>query len=153
MIEARRRAYLEALGFDVWLARPPAPEPGLLTVGPGSGSTLLVCDVAEDSTTDLASDLARALGGDPTWAWLAPLEAADGQVLGEVISGRLITRVVLFGAETARHLLGGKTPDIVGSATMAVVTGLQELAVSGSARQSLWQQMRQWQRTVGSDAR
>ena len=74
MIETRRRAYLEALGFDVWLARPPAPEPGALSVGPGSGSTLLVCDAAADSTPDLAKDLARALGGEPTWAWLEPLD-------------------------------------------------------------------------------
>jgi len=153
MIEAKRRAYLEALGFDVWLARPPAPEPGWLTVGPGSGSTLMICDVAADSTTDLAADLARALGGEPTWAWLDLPDEAVGQALGEVISDRLITRVVLFGAETARRLFGGKPPDVVGSATMSVVPGLQELAVSGSARQSLWQQMRKWQRTAGSHSR
>jgi len=153
MIEARRRAYLEALGFDVWLARSAAPEPGSLTVGPGNGSTLLVCGEAAESTTELAMDLGRAFGGEPAWAWLEPTDEAGGQVLGEVISSRLMTRVVLFGAETARRLFQGNAPAMVGSAEIAVVPDLRELAVSGSARQSLWQQMRKWQRTAGGDSR
>lgn len=153
MIEARRRAYLEALGFDIWLTRSAGSEPGWLTVGPGSGSMLLVCAEAADRTTDLAKDLARAIGGEPVWGWLDGSSEAGGQVLGDVISGRLITRVVLFGAETARRLLQGKSPEFVGSAAIAMVPSLQELAVSGFARQSLWQQVRKWQQTAGADSR
>jgi hypothetical protein len=91
--EARRRAYLEALGFDVWVARSAAPgggaqpaasfdapleasfdaladhQHGRIQVGSGRGSTLLVCSSAADSASKFAADVVRALGGDPAWAW------------------------------------------------------------------------------------
>ena len=153
MIEMRRRAYLEALGFEVWVARPAAAEPGRLNVGLGSGSTLLVCEAADDCATELAGDLARAVGGEPAWAWLDPADGTGGQDLGDIISGRLITRILLFGAETARRLFRGSAPQIVGSAAVAIVPGLQELAVSGSARRSLWQQLRKLNTTAGADPR
>jgi DNA polymerase III psi subunit len=149
MIEERRRAYLEALGYDVWVARPPAPEPGRLSVGVGGGSTLLVCDAAGDCSTELARDLVRTVGGEPAWAWLDPVDESGGEALGDVVSGRLITRILLFGRGTAQRLFQGSVPEIVGSATVMVVPALQELAVSGLARQTLWQQLRKWQRPAG----
>jgi hypothetical protein len=149
MIEARRRAYLEALGYDVWVARPPAPEPGRLSVGPGGGSTLLVCDAAGDCGTELARDLVRTVGGEPAWAWFDPEDESGGQGLGDIVSGRLITRILVFGRETAQRLFEGSAPEIVGSATLMVVPDLQELAVSGLARQTLWRQLRKWQLPAG----
>jgi hypothetical protein len=143
MIEARRRAYLEALGYDVWVTRPAAAERGRLGVSGGQGSTLLVCPAIADRDTELAGDLARALGGDPVWAWLDPAADVDGQRLEDIIAGRLITRVVLLGPEPGRCLFRGPAPEIIGSATVSTAPALEELAVSGSARLSLWRQLRQ----------
>jgi len=151
MIEARRRAYLEALGLDVWVVRPAAGEPDRLTAGAGSGSTLLVCPAAADCTTELARDLVRAMGGEPVWAWLEPPAEDGGQALGDIVSGRLITRVLLFGTEAAQRLFRGGAPEIVGSAAVSIVPGLQELAASGSARRSLWRQLRSLSLATGGD--
>jgi hypothetical protein len=142
MIEARRRAYLEALGVDVWITRQPAGERGPMGVGKGRGSTLLICPAAADSSTELARDLARALGGDPVWAWLDPDPGEDCQDLEDVVADRLITRVFLFGPEPARALFRGAPPEILGSATVSVLPGLDELAVRGTAKQAAWKQLR-----------
>jgi hypothetical protein len=142
MIEARRRAYLEALGFDVWVTRPAAAERSRLGVSGGQGSTLLVCPAIADSDTELARDLARALGGDPVWAWLDPPADADGQQLEEIIAGRLLTRVVVFGPEPLRCLFRGPAPETIGSATVLSAPALEELAASGSARLALWRKLR-----------
>ena len=44
MIESQRRAYLDAMGLDVWSIKPPQPEFDRLIFQPGEGSTLLICD-------------------------------------------------------------------------------------------------------------
>jgi len=142
MIEARRRAYLHALGFDVWLARTPAAEHGLLGVGDGRGSTLLICQSAADQETELAADLSRALGGEPVWAWLDPGADDDSQALEDIIDSRLITRVLLFGPEPGRNLFRGTVPQIIGSATVSVAPAMDQLAVSAPARKALWRQLR-----------
>jgi hypothetical protein len=141
MIEARRRAYLEALGFDVWIARPPAPEPGRLGVGTGRGSTLLICRSAADCTAELASDLARALGGDPLWSWLDPAAGDEAEFLADIVASRLITRVLLFGSAAARSLFQGPPPAMLGSAEIVEAPGLEELAISASARKTLWRRL------------
>lgn len=142
MIEARRRAYLEALGLDVWITRPPAAERGRVGVGAGEGSALLVCPSVDDCNMEIAEDLARALGGDPVWAWLEPVSENDGQFLEDIVADRLITRVLLFGPEPGRSLFKGPVPALVGSAVVAVAPALEELAANGSARQALWRQLR-----------
>ena len=164
MIEARRRAYLEAMGFDVWVARSAAQPPaqamsqsmsqstsqsGLLVVGPGQGSTLLVCASAAETASKFAADLTRALGGDPAWAW--PDRGGPGGGTGDgggdslgleaVIGARLITRVVIFGADTARWLFDGAVPEVVASAAVSTLDGLGELAVRGAAKRALWQRL------------
>lgn len=152
MIEARRRAYLEAMGFDVWVARSPAQsmaqpmsQPGLLVVGPGQGSTLLVCAAAAETASKFAADLTRALGGDPAWAWPDRDGRGDGggESLGleAAIGARLITRVVIFGADTARWLFDGAVPEVVASAAVLTLDGLEELAVRGAAKRALWQRL------------
>lgn len=160
MIEARRRAYLEAMGFDVWVARSAAQpiaeagsQPGLLVVGPGQGSTLLVCAEAAQTAGKFAADLTRALGGDPVWAW--PDRGGDGDGprdgsgdgggdslgLEAAIGARLFTRVVIFGADTARWLFEEAVPEVVASAAVSTLDGLEELAVSSAAKRALWQRL------------
>jgi len=138
MAELRRRAYLEAMGFDVWLRRPSGPEPGRLVVGPGSGSTLLVCAAPAASGGRLAADIARAIGSEPVWAWPDPKGDPGRPGVEEAVGDGLFTRLLVFGEDLARELFGAEAPRIVGSAAVAVLPDLDELAVSGSARRTLW---------------
>lgn len=145
MIEARRRAYLEAMGLDVWLPRRAAAEgqaTGLLRLGPGEGSTLVVCAEAAESAGKFAGDLARALGAEPVWAWPDRDGGGDGVSLPDIIDSRLITRVLLLGGTTIGWLFPDKVPVTVGSAAIARVAAMDELTLSGSAKQNLWHCMR-----------
>lgn len=142
MIEARRRAYLEALGLDVWVARAAAPEGALLGASAGQGSTLLICPSFADCETVIAADVARALGGDPVWAWLEPAADAGAQRLEDLLIDRLITRALLFGAVPARALFRDAVPEIIGSATLSMAPPLQELAASAIVRRDFWRQLR-----------
>jgi DNA polymerase III psi subunit len=138
VIEQRRRAYLEAMGFEVWLPRPAGPAPGLVYLGPGDGSVLLVCESPEATGSRLAADIARAVGGNPVWAWPDGHGAGQGVTLEQAVSHRLFTQVLLLGQELAESILGGKPPDVLGSAAVTVAPGLQELGERASARQQLW---------------
>lgn len=153
MIEARRRAYLEALGFDVWIARSAAPEGARLGVSTGGGSTLLICASRAGCATAIASDIARAVGGDAVWAWLESSPDAGNQCLGDLIGNQLITRVLLFGPDPARALFQGEVPEVVGSATVSTAPPLQELAASGIVRRDFWQSLRGLRDTQGAGAR
>lgn len=153
MIEARRRAYLEALGLDVWIARSPAAEGAWLGAGPGRGSTLLICASPADSQTEIAADIARAMADDPAWAWLQPSPDADIQRLEDLIGNRLITRVLLFGPVPARALFGDEVPPLVGSATLSVAPPLEELAASGIVRRDFWHQLRKLRGAPGDGGR
>jgi DNA polymerase III psi subunit len=138
MTEARRRAYLEAMGFDVWLQRPPAAERDRLIVGPGGGSTLMVCAQAEETSGKLAGDIVRAIGGDPTWAWPESEGDAAGVRLPDAVEERLFTRIVIFGQPLANRLLGGDPPATLSSAVIGVAPGLAELADSPAAKRAFW---------------
>ena len=141
MNEMRRRAYLEAMGYDVWVARGASETGGqaCLAVGPGRGSTLLVCSEASDCVTKFAADLARALGGDPVWAW--PDSAATGHTLQDAVAEGLFTRIVVFGSDLATRLFGPEPPPLLGTASVACVPGLNELAGSAAAKQALWRRL------------
>ena len=102
MTEARRRAYLEAMGYDVWVEKPPGPGPVRLVVGPGEGSDLLVCEAPDASGGKLAADIARALGTDPVWAWPDPEHDPGRPTLEEAVADRLFTHLLVFGEELAR---------------------------------------------------
>ena len=54
------------------------------------------------------------------------------------IENGLVTRVVVFGRETARQLLGADVPAVLKSSKVAVVADLDELATHGTAKQALW---------------
>lgn len=139
MTEAQRRAYLEAMGIGVWIAKPVAPDADRWVVGPGSGSTLLLCRTAEESGTRLAADIGRSLGGDPVWAWPDPEGRQEYPSLKETIEQCLFKQVLLFGQALAGQAFKGRTPEILASASVQVTADLDKLAVDGMARRKLWQ--------------
>ena len=139
MIETQRRAYLEAMEIAVWINKPAAPDTARWLVGPGSGSTLLLCRSPEESGTRLAADIGRSLGGDPAWAWPDPESSQERPSLEATIEQYLFTQVVLFGTALAGQAFSGKVPGILGSAKVQVTADLDELAVDGMARRHLWQ--------------
>ncbi len=142
MTEFRRRAYLDAMGFDVWAVKPPEPVFDRLLLQPGEGSTLLICDAPEATASRIAADIGRALGGEAVWAWPDPDGKPDNPTLEEAVSRQLFTRVVLFGASLERCLfVGGLTP-VVGSAAVSCCDALEELAIRGGAKQALWRQLK-----------
>jgi hypothetical protein len=138
MTEAQRRAYLEAMGIDVWLERQAEPVWDRLVLGPGAGSTLLVCNDPEDAASALAADIVRAFGSQPVWCWPDRSEASDKPRLEEVVGQELMTTVMLFGNTLANRLFNGAIPRTLGSAKIVVAEDLQTLAVNGGARQGLW---------------
>lgn len=141
MTEARRLAYLDALGLDVWVLRPPEVPHNRLVVQPGEGSTLLICDLPDATATRIAADISRALGGQVVWAWPDPLGSEESPLLEDAVGQRLFTRVVLFGEELERKLFAGEAPLTVGSAGITVTHGLDELAVRGTAKRELWNRL------------
>lgn len=150
MIESRRRAYLEALGFDVWVARPPPPERGRLALGPDPAPILLVCGQAEDTATRFAGDVVRALGSRASWGWPDTEGGPESVSLTDAVGDRLVTRVIVFGAAPARWLFGDETPEIVGSATVGIAPSLSEAAGSGPAKQILWRMLQGWSNASGT---
>lgn len=148
MNEARRRAYLEAMGFDVWLSRHAEAAagagagPARLVIGPGAGSTLLVCPGPEAIAGKLAADIARAVGNDPVWAWPDPDAGAQGPTLAEAVGDRLFTRLLVFGESLAGAVFGASAPEVMGSSAVGVAPALDDLDASAEARRALWRLIR-----------
>lgn len=138
MIEQRRQAYLEAMGFDVWIARPPEAEKDRLVLGPGKGSTLLVCSAPEHSATRLGGDITRILGVDPVWAWPDPEGKPEHPRLEQAVTDSLFTQVLVFGEQTARLLFGKQVPEVIASSAVTVAADFDELATRGTSKQELW---------------
>jgi hypothetical protein len=143
MTEARRRAYLQAIGLDVWKIKPPPPSPDRLVLQPGNGRTLLICQVPEETAHRLAGDIARVLDQDVVWAWPDPDGREETVSLKEAIGQHLFTRVVVFGPALASRVCKGEVPDVIGSASFLFTRDIGELAVSGSAKQAFWEQLSQ----------
>lgn len=160
MNPASRQAYLKAMGIDVWITRSgssgraetavsplqavigdvrAAMEPEIC-VGPGTGSTLLLCASAAEAATTIASDIARSLEGEPVWAWLASGDSTPVSSLQQAIEEHLFTRVLVFGLEPVARAAGGKM-GIVGSAQLIWSDSIPSLLESGEARRRLWQQL------------
>ena len=135
--EPRRRAYLEALGLDVWLPKAAAPGPARLVVS-GDGCTLLVCASPQESASRLAGDIGRALGDDVAWAWPDPGDGTESLDLAEAVEEQLFTGVLLFGQEVENRLFAASAPKVIGSARVLRAPGLQDLEVRGTAKQALW---------------
>jgi len=135
MIESQRRAYLAAMGYEVWVARTPDSGQVRLKLAPGQGRCLLVCPTAADTSTRLAGDIARALGGEACWAWFGD---GEGVSIAEAVDGRLAVQVVVFGANAAKALFGEDAPGVLGSAALLVAPGMDRLGASAEARKALW---------------
>ena len=141
MIESQRRAYLDAMGLDVWSIKPPEPEFNRLLFQPGKGSTLLICGAPEATATRIAGDIVRALAGKAVWAWPDPEGSPQSPTLEQAVGQYLFTRVVLFGDDLARQVFRGDAPLVTDSASITVSIGLGDLAVQGNAKQILWKQL------------
>lgn len=144
MIEAQRQAYLEAMGIEVWISKPAAPDADRWVVGPGSGSTLLLCRTAQESAGRIAADIGRSLGGDPVWAWPDAEGGQEYPSLEDTIERYLFTQVLLFGHALAGRTFKGSVPAVLGAASVQVTADLDELAVNGMARRKLWQCLSAW---------
>ena len=141
MIESRRRAYLDAMGIDVWSIRTRQAESGRLLIQPGEGETLLICETPEATATRIAGDIARAFACKVVWAWPDVSDQPGGPSLEQAVEEYLFTRVVLFGAGLERRMFGGDAPAVVRSASITVTHSMDELAALGSARQEFWGQL------------
>ncbi len=141
MTEARRLAYLDALGLDAWVLRPPEAAHDRLVVQPGEGATLLICELPDATATRIAGDISRVMAGQVVWAWPDPQGSLEFPLLEEAVSQHLFTQVVLFGAELERKLFKGEAPLTIGSAGITVTGSLEELAVRGSAKRELWNRL------------
>lgn len=143
MSTPRQRAYLEAMGIPVWVARNAPGEdlvesgaPAAVQLGPGSGHLLMLCGSVSEPSGALATDVARVLGSAPVWGW--PGEAGTGTSLAEAVSEGLFTHVLVFGEATEASVFGGPAPEAVGPAAVLRFASLQELESSPGARRELW---------------
>jgi hypothetical protein len=141
MIESQRRAYLEAMDINVWLGKPAPVAQDRLVIGPGSGSTLLLCHAADESATRLAADISRFLADGPLWAWPDPEGSQQYPTLEQAIDNFLFTRVVVFGQTLAEQLFSSQAPVALGSASIVVASGLSVLQGSANARLELWRKL------------
>lgn len=141
MIESRRLAYLDAMGFDLWSAKPPAPEMGRLLLQTGEGRVLLICEGPDATATRIAADISRALAGDVVWAWPDPSAGPESLTLEEAVGKYLFTRAVLFGAGLGHSLFRGDAPLVTGTAPITICDSLDELAVRGEAKRAFWMQL------------
>lgn len=136
MIETQRRAYLEAMGIEVWYSKTPQILSRGLFIGPGQGSTLLICGEAVEAAGRMAADIARATAADPVWGWPDP--DGGGAELPDAVSQQLFTRVIIFGRDLAAQLLRGAVPETLGCARIIVSDTLSELASSGAGKRAFW---------------
>lgn len=143
MTTPRQRAYLEAMGVPVWVARTApgeqlveAPTPSAVQLGPGNGELLMLCGSVSEPSGPLATDVARVLGTAPVWGWPCEEEASPG--LAEVVREGMFTHVLVFGEAAESSLFGGPAPDTLGSAAVLRLASLEELENSAEARRALW---------------
>ena len=160
MSESLRRAYLQAMGIELWVSRRQPTgiaEPVLLGIGTGQGSTVVVCATPAEPTTPLGRDLERAIealqGQAPVWAWLDPLPEQDCATLAELIDRKLVTRVLVLGAGLAERLGAGQPGDVVASAAVVSLPGPAELGSSAAARRRAWALLRDGLRSTPRSGR
>jgi len=158
MISNRQQAYLDAMEIGVWTLRETvtqpvssSPVPSQLTssperhstdktprlkLGPGSGGILLICAVDTDSASRLATDISRALGTVPVWAW--PDADSAAVELANAVEDKLFTTVAIFGNELAAQFFDGELPASLNSAKVVLLPVMHDLQSGAEARQALW---------------
>lgn len=143
MNDSRQLAYLDAMDIDVWrlraaevhAPREKPPVPGI-RLGTGSGGVLFVCAAAEDSSSRLANDIGRSLGGVPVWAW--PEQGEGGVSLVEAVDEQLFTTVAIFGRQLADVFFSEELPANLNSAKLVLLPSMKDVLNSAEARCSLW---------------
>jgi len=154
MMDARSLAYLEAMGIDVWSPRsgprvdfgdgspaPPGARP--IRLGDGEGDILCIGRTREEASEKLAIDISRAMRNAPVWSW-PDLESGQGEdslCLEDAVKERLVTRILVFGNELAAILFGPIVPDVIVTARVHIVPGLDRLDRDRDAKRSLWRLM------------
>ncbi len=143
MISNRQRAYLDAMDIGVWSLRdhPSAAvsttDSGTgLKLGPGGGGILLICAVDTDSASRLASDINRALGGVPVWAW--PHADTSAVNLADAVEENLFTTVAIFGRQLAGQFFSGELPPGLNSANLVLLPSMRDIQSQAEARRTLW---------------
>ena len=143
MTESSTLAYLDAMGIPVWSLRgtvtTESPAAGCnlsLKLGPGSGGILLICATDTDTSSKLANDISRALGGLPVWSW--PDNGADAVKPEVAVKENLFTTIAVFGTDLAEQFFGRKLPESLGSASLVLLPSMHDLQTRAEARQSLW---------------
>ena len=143
MINSRQRAYLDAMEIGVWSLRDPSAmaKPATnsavgLKLGPGSGGILLICSADTDSASRLASDISRALGAVPVWAW--PDTAVEAVNLAEAVDRNLFTTVAMFGNQLAAQFFNGELPANMNSAKLVLLPSMADIHSRPEARRALW---------------
>lgn len=148
-MDARRLAYLDALGIDVWVPREvrESAEVGgpALVLGAGDGDVLCVVASDEEGGLDLVRDIGRAMRSTPVWAWPAgaPGFGAEAVSLEEAVADRLFTRMLVFGEGVASALFGSRRPDYLGTARVHFVPGVARLGSDREAKRVLWALMQE----------
>jgi hypothetical protein len=68
---------------------------------------------------------------------------AEGEflTLEQIVSERLLTRVLVFGTELAEALFGHESPAVVAAARVHLVPGLNRLGTDRDAKRILWKAM------------
>lgn len=161
-MDARRMAYLDAMGIDVWVPRgvpaqqavsepvvggeqAPASATAGVCLGPGQGEILCIAASAKQAHMKLATNISGAMRSAPVWAWpTQSIEESGGYAtVAEAVGDRLITRVLVFGAELAASLLGEQAPETIGTAKLHVVPAMEALESDVEAKRALWALMRE----------
>lgn len=167
MNSARQRAYLDAMGIEVWSLRqtPPSLETttahtredeatndgaiddrtikdGIIDGGPtlklGSGSGGILLVCAAD--VDSASRLANDISRAMTSVpvWAWPAEESTAVSLTAAVDDKLFTTVAIFGTDLAGQFVEGGLPTNMNSANLVILPSMQELQTQADARKSLW---------------
>ncbi len=143
MIDSRQLAYLDAMDIDVWRLRaaessaPPERQAvPRIRLGSGSGGVLFLCAAAEDSSSRLANDIGRSLGGVPVWAW--PQQDESSVSLADAVDDQLFTTVAIFGKELADLFFGVELPANLNSAKLVLLPSMKDILNSADVRRSLW---------------
>lgn len=112
-----------------------ADGPGL-KLGPGRGGILLVCARDSDSASRLASDISRAMGSVPVWAW--PDTGAGTVQLADAVEENLFATVAIFGDELAQRFFATDVPSSVHAANVVQLPAMQDIGTQAEARRTLW---------------
>jgi DNA polymerase III psi subunit len=107
-----------------------------IRLGPGRDGILLVCAGNDEPASRLASDIARALGAVPVWAW--PGAGTEVVSIESAVEENLFTEVAVFGADLAASLFPGDVPAKVGAASILQLPSMAAIREQADSRRSLW---------------